>query len=58
MRIAYATVRGFGLAEDDLVHAVRALRATLVGFVGLEHGGHRLDTALLTTGLTHRAARR
>ncbi len=66
--IAFATVRGFGLEGDDLVHAVRALRAVVVGFVGLEHGGgYRLGTDLdasfefladlLTSGLSRRAGR-
>ena len=65
---AFATVRGYGLQGDDLVHAVRALRAVVVGFVGLEHGGgFRLATDLdssfefltdlLTTGFNRRAGR-
>jgi AcrR family transcriptional regulator len=65
---AFATVRGYGLQGDDLVHAVRALRAVVTGFVGLEHGGgYRLATDLdasfdflsdlLSTGLRRRAER-
>jgi AcrR family transcriptional regulator len=65
---AFATVRGYGLEGDDLVHAVRALRAVVVGFVSLEHGGgYRLATdldasfdflaELLASGLGRRAGR-
>ena len=65
---AFATVRGYGLQGDDLVHAVRALRAVVAGFVGLEHsGGYRLATdldasfdfltELLTSGFNRRAGR-
>ena len=47
VEIAFATVRGYGLTGDDLVHAVRALRAVVVGFVGLEHSaGYLLPTDL------------
>jgi AcrR family transcriptional regulator len=67
--IAFATVRGYGLQDDDLIHAVRALRAVVVGFVGLEHGsGFRLPadldasfdflTDLLAAGLNRRAGSR
>ncbi|WP_042409388.1 TetR/AcrR family transcriptional regulator [Streptacidiphilus carbonis] len=67
VEIAFATVRGYGLAGDDLVHAVRALRAVVVGFVGLELGsGYMLPTDLddsfaflteiLAGGLARRAA--
>jgi AcrR family transcriptional regulator len=63
---AFATVRGYGLRGDDLVHAVRALRAVVTGFVNLEQsGGYRLATDLdasfafladlLSTGLRRRA---
>jgi AcrR family transcriptional regulator len=41
VRIAYAVVRGFGLEGDEAVHAVRTLRAAVVGFAGLERGGDR-----------------
>ena len=65
---AYAAVRGYGLDGDELVHAVRALRAVVVGFVRLEQGtGFRLPTPLdasfdflaelLTAGLGRLAAR-
>ncbi|MFC1411313.1 TetR/AcrR family transcriptional regulator [Streptacidiphilus sp. N1-12] len=68
VEIAFATVRGYGLEGDDLIHAVRVLRATIVGFVALELGqGYQLPTDLdasfafltdlLATGLTRRAAR-
>jgi AcrR family transcriptional regulator len=67
VEIAFATVRGYGLSGDELVHAVRALRSVIVGFVGLELGsGYLLPTDLdasfafltdiLTTGLARRAA--
>lgn len=66
VNIATATVRGYGLAGDDLVHAVRALRAVVVGFIGLERGsGFLLPTDLdasfdflsdiLVAGLNRRA---
>ncbi len=43
--VAYAVVRGFGLEGEDLVHAVRALRAAVNGFVSLEIGlGYRAPT--------------
>lgn len=39
VEIAYAVVRGFGLPEEERVDAVRALRAAVTGFIGLERGG-------------------
>ena len=39
VEVAYAVVRGFGLAEDEQVDAVRTLRAAVTGFIALEHGG-------------------
>ena len=39
VEIAYAVVRGFGLAEEEQVDTVRALRAAVTGFLALEHGG-------------------
>ena len=39
VEIAYAVVRGFGLAGDEEIDAVRTLRAAVVGFIALEHGG-------------------
>jgi len=64
--IAFATVRGYGLEGDELVHAVRALRSVVVGFVSLELGsGYLLPadldasfaflTDLLATGLARHA---
>ena len=44
VEIAYAVVRGFGLAEGEEIDAVRTLRAAVVGFIALEHGGgYRLE---------------
>lgn len=68
VEIAFAVVRGYGLEGDDVVHAVRALRAVVVGFVGLEHGsGYQMDTGidasfaflvdLLAAGLSGRSAK-
>lgn len=37
--VVFAVLAGFGPAENDLVDATRALRATLHGFVALEAGG-------------------
>nr|WP_218908929.1 TetR/AcrR family transcriptional regulator [Nocardiopsis sinuspersici] len=38
-----AVLRGFGIPEDQMVHAIRTLRSTLHGFVDLEtHGGFGL----------------
>lgn len=62
VEIAYAVVRGFGLAEPEQIDAVRALRAAVTGFIALEHGGgyqiardpevsFRYLIAVLTTGL-------
>jgi len=39
VEIAYAVVRGFGLPESAQVDAVRVLRAAVIGFIALEHGG-------------------
>lgn len=45
VNVAYAVVRGFGLAGEDLVHAVRCVRAAVTGFVSLELGlGYRAPT--------------
>ena len=45
VNVAYAVVRGFGLEDEDLVHAVRTVRAAVIGFVGLEQGlGYRAPT--------------
>ncbi|HET9168955.1 MAG TPA: WHG domain-containing protein [Actinospica sp.] len=63
VEIAYAVVRGFGLAEQEQVDAVRALRAAVTGFIALEHGGgyqlgrdpdasFRYLISVLTKGLT------
>jgi AcrR family transcriptional regulator len=35
----YAILRGYGLSSDGAVHAARALRSALHGFIALEHGG-------------------
>jgi AcrR family transcriptional regulator len=37
--VIYAVLRGYGLADDDLVDATRGLRAALHGFVTLEQAG-------------------
>ncbi len=37
--VLIAVLRGYGLAGDDAVHAVRLLRSALHGFVSLETGG-------------------
>lgn len=34
-----ATISGYGLAPDDTIHAIRAVRAALHGFVSLEQSG-------------------
>ncbi|WP_034269106.1 TetR/AcrR family transcriptional regulator [Actinospica robiniae] len=39
VEVAYAVVRGFGLADDGLIDAVRTLRAAVTGFIALEQGG-------------------
>lgn len=45
VNVAYAVVRGFGLEGEDLVHAVRSVRAAVTGFVSLEQGlGYRAAT--------------
>lgn len=45
VNVAYAVVRGFGLEDEDLVHAVRTVRAAVTGFVSLEQGlGYRAPT--------------
>jgi AcrR family transcriptional regulator len=45
VNVAYAVVRGFGLEGEDLVHAVRTVRAAVTGFVSLEQGlGYRAPT--------------
>jgi AcrR family transcriptional regulator len=38
-RLLYAILHGYGLDEDDAVHATRALRSALHGFVTLEAAG-------------------
>ena len=35
----YAILRGYGLDEDETVHATRAVRSALHGFVTLEGAG-------------------
>jgi hypothetical protein len=35
----FAILRGYGLADDDLVDAARALRSALHGFVTLDNSG-------------------
>jgi AcrR family transcriptional regulator len=63
VEVGYAVVRGFGLAEQEQVDAVRTLRAAVTGFIALEHGGgyqlardpdqsFRYLIAVLTKGLT------
>jgi hypothetical protein len=45
VNVAFAVVRGFGLEGEDLVHAVRTVRAAVTGFVSLEHQlGYRAPT--------------
>lgn len=45
VEIAYAAVRGYGFDDDGMVHAIRALRAMVAGFVGLELGaGYQMPT--------------
>ena len=39
LRVAYTTLEAYGLAGRDAADAVRAVRATLHGFVSLETGG-------------------
>lgn len=37
--IVFAVLQGYGLAATDLVHATRALRSAMHGFIALEHAG-------------------
>jgi len=37
--VVRATLRGYGLEDDDAVHAARIVRAALHGFATLEAGG-------------------
>jgi len=47
INVAYAVVRGFSLEGEDLVHAVRTLRAAVTGFVTLENSlGYRAPTGI------------
>ena len=47
VEVAYAVVRGYGFGEDDMVHAVRALRAVVSGFVSLElAAGYQMPTRI------------
>jgi AcrR family transcriptional regulator len=39
LRVVFAVLAGFGIADDDAVHVTRALRAALHGFVALEQAG-------------------
>lgn len=39
VEVLAAVLRGFGIAEDQMVHAIRALRSALHGFVDLEVQG-------------------
>jgi len=39
VRVALDVLAGFGLAGDDAIDAVRALRSTVHGFITLEQGG-------------------
>lgn len=39
VRVVSATIAGYGLAGEDAIHAIRAVRAALHGFVSLEVGG-------------------
>jgi AcrR family transcriptional regulator len=39
LRTVFAVLHGYGLDDDDLVHATRAIRAMLHGFVALETAG-------------------
>jgi AcrR family transcriptional regulator len=39
VRAVSATVAGYGLVPEDQIHAIRAVRAALHGFVSLEAGG-------------------
>ena len=45
INVAYAVVRGFSLEGEDVVHAVRTVRAAVTGFVSLELGlSYRVPT--------------
>lgn len=35
----YAVLRGYGLADEQILHAARALRSAIHGFVSLEAAG-------------------
>ena len=37
--VVLAILRGYGLEGDDAIHAARAVRSALHGFVALEAGG-------------------
>jgi AcrR family transcriptional regulator len=39
VQVVLDALRGYALADDDAIHAVRAVRAALHGFVSLETGG-------------------
>jgi hypothetical protein len=39
VEIVLAVLRGYGLEGDDAIHAARAVRSALHGFVALETGG-------------------
>ncbi len=39
LRVVVAVVGGYGLSEEQTIHAVRAIRAALHGFVSLESAG-------------------
>jgi hypothetical protein len=39
LRTVAAVLSGFGLTGDDMVHAIRGLRALMHGFVSLEAAG-------------------
>jgi hypothetical protein len=38
-QVVSATLRGYDIADDQLIDATRALRAALHGFCALENGG-------------------
>jgi hypothetical protein len=39
VEVLFAILRGYGLEGDDAIHAARAVRSALHGFVALETGG-------------------
>ena len=39
VRTVAAVLRGYGLTGDDVIHAIRGLRALMHGFVSLEAAG-------------------